>query len=168
MIYTYGYLFYVPITLIFGGLLIFYGIKKEKKYPYYLCVAVALLYINMAVKISIFPILIEDIPEFDISYSINLRMGQWGSEWKQLILNILLTFPIGFGIPFILDTTLIKRVFICVICGLSFEVCQLILLLTVRPINVIFDVNDLICNALGALIGLLVIQMINIPFVKYH
>lgn len=162
MIFTYGYLFYLPITLIFGSLLIFYGIKKKKELPYYICAVGAVWYINLAVNLSMFPILIEDIPEFNILYNINWNIKLTGAEWKHYILNILLTFPIGFGIQFILDIDLLKRILISVICGLSFEVFQLLLLFTVGPINIIFDVNDLICNVMGSLLGLLVVQIVNI------
>ncbi len=166
MIYTYSYLFYIPITLIFGSLLTFYGIKSKKEYPYFLCVIGALLYVNMAVKIAVFPLIVVNIPGFDISHNINWRIGIQGAGWKHYLLNVLLTFPIGFGMQFIFDTTMIKRIFLCVVCGLSFELCQLALLLTIKPLNVVFDVNDLISNAAGVLIGLLLIQAINLTVRK--
>lgn len=166
MIYTYGYLFYIPITLIFSSIFIFYGIKNKKGYPFYFCAAVAVLYINIAIKAAVFPIIIENIAEFNIAYNINWTNINWEREWGHNLLNILLTFPIGFGIQFIFAATLKKRIIISALCGSCFELFQLMLLVLVKPINIIFDINDLISNVLGALLGLLAIQIINIAVRK--
>lgn len=72
--YTYGYLFYIPITLVFGIMFFINGIKKKYSKWYYWCAAMVVLYINVAIKISIFPIFIENIPGLDISCNINLNM----------------------------------------------------------------------------------------------
>lgn len=166
MIYTYGYLFYLPITLFFLLIFIIIGKKNRQSYPFYICAFIALLFINIAINISIFPILIEDIPEFDISYNINWNILNFGSGWRHNFLNILLTFPIGFGMQFIVNTSFAKRIIVSVLCGMSFEICQLIILYTLKPINIFFDVNDLISNIVGAFLGVLFIQLINLIIKK--
>lgn len=160
MIFTYGYLFYIPITLFFLMLFIFIGKKNKEKIFFYICAVIAVVYINFAIKLSMFPILIEDIPEFDISYNINWSSLNLISCWKHNLLNMLLTFPIGFGMPFLLKKSFRKNIIVAVLCGMCFELCQLLILYVLKPINIFFDINDLISNVLGVLIGSLVIYII--------
>lgn len=76
--------------------------------------------------------------------------NQWSiSGWRNIILSILLFIPLGFLLP--LWSEKFQKVWRTVLCGFVFiftiELVQLISLLGV------FDVNDLINNTLGILVG---------------
>ena len=76
------------------------------------------------------------------------------------IVPITVLFILGFGLwgkkkklPFILNLKNKGRLlFVLVTCTLI-ELIQLLIIVTVNPVDVIFDINDVICNCLGGLIG---------------
>lgn len=162
--YTYGYLFYIPVSLVFVLILGVNGFVKKRPFPYYLISILAIIYINKAIELAIFPIFIADIPEFDILFNIKLIPTLGHVNITQVLLNVLLTFPIGIGLQFVTNFKFKKRAIVAILCGLSFEVLQLILLIVFKPINIFFDMSDLICNIVGTLFGLLMIGLINIFF----
>jgi glycopeptide antibiotics resistance protein len=76
-----------------------------------------------------------------------------GYIWPDVLLNIGVTVPFGFGVAFFTGIRLRKMILLAVGLGLFFEVGQLaVTLLTASP-NRAPDVNDVIFNAMGALIG---------------
>ena len=165
MIYTYGYIFYIPITLIFITPFIIMGVVNKRPIAYYLFVGIFVIYLNMAIKIAFFPLIIEDISEFDYIYNVKFSLNLFEASKIHLLLNVLLTLPIGIGLQFITNLTIKGRLVVAVLSGMSFEMIQLIILVLFKPINIFFDANDLFCNITGVLIGLLVIHFVNI-FIK--
>lgn len=137
---------------------------KKRPFPYYLISILVIIYVNKAIELAIFPIFIADIPEFDILFNIKLIPTLEQVNITQIFLNVLLTFPIGVGLQFVTNFKFKTRAIVGIFCGLSFEVLQLVLLILLKPINIIFYVNDLICNVVGVLLGLLAIGFINILF----
>lgn len=162
MIYTYGYIFYIPITLIFITPFIIMGVVNKRPIAYYLFVGIFVIYLNMAIKIAFFPLIIEDISGFDYIYNIKFSLNLFEASKIHLLLNVLLTLPIGIGLQFITNLTIKGRLVVAVLSGMSFEMIQLIILVLFKPINIFFDANDLFCNITGVLIGLLVIHFVNI------
>ena len=71
--YTYGYLLYLPITIIFSLLFIINGCISKRPLGYYVMALLAVIYINKAIELAFFPFLIADIPEFTIYNSINFN-----------------------------------------------------------------------------------------------
>ena len=74
---------------------------------------------------------------------------------------MLLTVPIGVGIQYFINTKFTERLVLSILLALSFEFVQLILLLSLKPIDIFFDMNDIICNGMGAVIGLLIAYLMN-------
>lgn len=68
--YTYGYLFYLPLTIIFSLLFIINGVIRKRPLGYYVMALLAVIYINKAIELAFFPFLIADIPEFTIIIAI--------------------------------------------------------------------------------------------------
>ena len=56
MFFTYGYLFYIPITILTTLPFIINGLIKKRPLPYYILVLLAIIYINKAIDIAFFPI----------------------------------------------------------------------------------------------------------------
>ena len=146
MFFTYGYLFYIPITILTTLPFIINGLIKKRPLPYYILVLLAIIYINKAIDIAFFPIAILNIEEFNIYNNINLKINLINSNYYHLLLNMLLTLPIGVGIQYILNTKFLTRLIISIILSASFELIQLLILFTLKPIDLFVDINDLICN----------------------
>lgn len=161
MIFTYGYLFYVPITIFLAGLFVILGIKKKRQMSYYFFSLLAVFYLNMAIKMAIFPILIEDLPEWNVFNNISLIPNFSTLFSEHTVLNMILTFPIGIGMQFMIKAKKSICWIAVIMCGAAFEICQLILLLVLEPVNIIFDINDLLSNILGAVLGMLLMCGIN-------
>lgn len=135
-------------------------------WPFLACLAVFFVYLMAVAARTLFPITIDPemarvLSEEGVTYfnranlipfwfgpyataeSISLAMGQ----------NILLTMPFGFGINFVARTRKWHFIWLPALVGLSIEGLQLVIsLLLGYPYRVI-DVNDLIANAAGVLLG---------------
>lgn len=162
--FEYGILFSVPITL---ALILLYGLRGRKNkypFPYYLIVGVGIVYINFAIAYAFFPITIMDVPEFSVLNSINLSIGRNSGGMSHYLLNVLLTIPLGIGLQFVTNKKNLNRLLTIVALCLSIELLQLLILFTLKPIDIFFDINDLICNLLGGLVGQGLMAIINMSF----
>ena len=72
---------------------------------------------------------------------------------KTLVLNILLTIPFGFGLPFIARLRLRQVVFIGVIFSIILEALQLVVALISGFTFRIVDINDVLFNGIGVAVG---------------
>jgi glycopeptide antibiotics resistance protein len=104
------------------------------------------------------PDLVRDVGAPEIWRLINLEpvfmpgADQLSSE--QLYLNVLLTVPFGFGLPFVASLSLLSVVGIGVLFSLGIEAAQLLAdatQLALPPWSI--DINDVITNSLGVVIG---------------
>lgn len=83
-----------------------------------------------------------------------LTLGGWVKH--MLIGNIAMFVPLGFMLPFVTEKVTKKNIWLLAVCvPLALEVLQLVF-------GRSFDVDDLICNFAGIIIGFLIAQ----PFVK--
>lgn len=165
--YTYGYLFYLPITIVFSMIFIVIGMKKKRPLAYYAMVFLAVIYINKAIEIVFFPMLTAiDMPEFSAYNNINMNIMLTSFSKMHLIFNVLLTIPIGIGVQYVTDLKFKGRFILSIALSLSFELIQLLLLFTIKPVDIIFDINDIICNVSGAILGILIVTLINMILSK--
>ncbi|MGV8026554.1 MAG: VanZ family protein [Anaerolineaceae bacterium] len=74
-------------------------------------------------------------------------------HWFDIIGNILLTIPLGLGIAYFRRMNLKCALWIALTVGLLFEGIQLIVKLILGVYYHAVDINDVIWNALGVLIG---------------
>lgn len=164
--YTYGYLFYIPISVILVLLFGVNGLIRKRPFPYYLMAIIAIIYLNKAIEIAIFPIFTDyaPVPEFSVWDNITFMLILSKSNLLQIFLNLLLTLPLGIGIQFVTNLKFKGRLTLLILCGISFELIQLILLFTLKPMNIIFDISDLLCNTIGALLGLFIMRIFNLIF----
>jgi len=73
--------------------------------------------------------------------------------------NILLTIPFGFGISFIARIKPQNIIWLAVAVGLTFEIIQLLISLIVRNSFRSVDINDVILNTIGVLVGYAVFRV---------
>jgi glycopeptide antibiotics resistance protein len=90
---------------------------------------------------------------------VNLNPFQFGDFpysayiWPDILLNIGVTVPFGFGVAFFTGIHLRKMFVLALGLGLFFEVGQLIVTLLAALPNRAPDINDVIFNAIGAIMG---------------
>lgn len=72
---------------------------------------------------------------------------------RTSLLNIVMTIPFGFGLPFIKEVNLKKIAIYGVLLGISLESLQLIIALIVGFTLRYVDINDVIFNFTGTILG---------------
>lgn len=71
----------------------------------------------------------------------------------QIVMNVLLTIPFGFGINFISRTNMRRVLWISVAVGLGIEFIQLFISLLLQYPYRVIDINDALLNAFGIIVG---------------
>lgn len=143
---------------ILGFVLAWMKRKRNKSNVYMLCFSVFYVYILYVLKYTIFPIRIgaANNPLTNLTTNINLVPFNFPYTYfldSQVLLNILLTIPFGFGISYIVKVHGKKIILVALMIGLIIESLQLIFLLLTRDSYRVVDINDVLFNFLGALIG---------------
>ncbi|MBI4762627.1 MAG: VanZ family protein [Chloroflexota bacterium] len=134
--------------------------RKGKSLPWLFFFSLFGLYLIQVISLAIFPFPI-DIPYENFKPNLNLIPFNFGHCdprgielcFRQIYENILLTVPFGFGVNFIarIKPRQIWRLAAGV--GLTLEFIQLAISLTFRTSYRVVDINDVILNAAGVLIG---------------
>jgi glycopeptide antibiotics resistance protein len=134
--------------------------QKGKSISYLFFFSLFWLYLMQVVSVAVFPFPI-DIPYEKFKPSINLVPFDFGhcdprgieQCFRQIYENVLLTIPFGFGINFIARIKP-RHVFVLAAgVGAVLEFIQLAVSLIFHTSFRVIDINDVILNALGALIG---------------
>lgn len=148
------------------GLAIALLLLRRKRSPAALCFFAAFwLYMVLLIGGTLFPIDISPgtraVMQREVSFAERMNLipfyfGPYGSLWRNrymLLSNILLTVPFGFGIGFVARVRPRDLRWLPWAVGFGIEGAQLgIGLLLGYPYRVL-DVNDILMNALGVLIG---------------
>ena len=156
-----------PLLAGLGILAILLVLLRRKRSPAYLLgLAVFWLYLLLVVSQIIFPIpLPEGIrtrsPVTDILSHVNLVPFNFGRLFdypptvifQQLFGNILLTVPFGFGLPFLARFKPKHFPWLALGAGFAIETAQLGFCLLVGATYRSTDINDVLLNAVGALLG---------------
>jgi len=141
--------------------------KRKRSLAYIFCFSIFWIYILLLVKVTIFPIpFYEDIRTiwtkqqvtFTLSH-INLvpfkYLGFFNKYviFREIIRNILLTIPFGFGIRFITPFRARNILWLAIAVGLVIEITQLVISLGIVGVYRTVDVTDVLLNAGGVLLG---------------
>ena len=134
--------------------------KQKKSFSYMFFLSIFWVYIIGVVSVIVFPFPIG-IPNANFKPDINLVPFDFGCcDPRMLSLcirnlyeNILLTIPFGFGISFIARIKPSNIVWLAIAVGFVFELSQLVIALIFRSSFRTVDINDVILNAAGVLIG---------------
>lgn len=134
--------------------------KRNKSPSYLLFFAIFWIYLMGVVSVVAFPfpapgsyVLTHFKP------NINLMPFRFGScEFEDLCIrgiyqNILLTIPFGFGINFVARIKSRYILWLALLVGLVCESIQLVISLVVRSPFRVVDINDVLLNSLGVVIG---------------
>jgi len=154
---------YIGLTALAVALIVLR--KRNKSFWYLLFFSIFSIYMMGVISVVVFPFVIpESPPEFSqrlINPDFNVIPFSFGSCFEYLpdlcfrgiYENILLTIPFGFGISFILRIRSKNIIWLALAVGSIFEATQLIVLLVFGGSFRSVDINDVIFNATGVLLG---------------
>ncbi|MCB6993890.1 VanZ family protein [bacterium 210820-DFI.6.37] len=169
-------------TFIFVYILIFiiaffaYKIKKQHKYSLSFILLFA-LYIQFLIKFAILPIMILFEAGIGSMYDIDEPYTQmipfhFVSEYqqgflglKQIVGNIGLLFPMALFVRTILESRqnknrILKTILVCISISILIEVLQLIINFVTNYPNRVMDIDDVLLNAVGILLGVLCFELV--------
>jgi glycopeptide antibiotics resistance protein len=156
------------IGLIWIAIVTFLRLNKKKSIFYLLLFTIFYVYIVKVLDYTLFQfqsLILRKyfIPELmlkgqTVGKSINLipLLTLTAADLKTSLLNILLMMPFGFGLPFLVNYSMKKIVIIGTLFSVAIELLQL---LTGSIANITFritDINDVIFNTIGVVIGYLI------------
>lgn len=146
-------------------------VRFKKTYTYLFFFTIFYVYICNVISYTQFPIFINEQMKQDIGQNvwrdanfIPLNPSHFGLATS--LLNVLLTIPFGFGLPFIAKANLKKMMMLGLLLGVCLETLQLIVALLVGFTFRYVDINDVLFNFTGVMIGYLMF-MILIPVYRF-
>lgn len=166
----------VPYAFVLLVLLVVYLSRRQPSRSYLLCLFIFGIYLLLAADQVFFPLdlseqhrsmgglplasLINLIPfNFDFSFIPHIVL-------MQIFLNILLTVLFGFGMNFVAQVRGRRVLWVALALALAIEGIQFILsgILRISMITRAADINDVLLNALGVLIGYGIFRL----FARYY
>lgn len=153
-------------TVIYLLICIFIHKKYRKEKVYYVFSTIMFCYFLCVVKLTLFPIVMIGLPS-NIKESINLIPFHGGIN-RTDILNLIMTIPLGIGMPFISKINSMKKILLLgLFFGLGIETVQYLeTFLTNGYSYRIIDINDVIFNFVGTNIGFFVLYVLSQLFLK--
>ena len=160
MVYHFsGWILYSFIILYFILALIL-KLKFKKNYTYLLFYTIIYIYLCNVINLTQFPIYVDnDQREAFGGQNVWREMNfvPFKYEFTKLsFYNILMTVPLGFGIPFLIKASFKKIFIVGLLAGLIFESGQLLTALYAGYTFRFVDIDDVIYNLSGTLIGYLI------------
>lgn len=164
------------LLLVFTYYLLFFRKAKNKNFNNFLFSARFIFYILCLIKLTILPMRITPIEgmTFDFSYYYQIVPFKTINQvikyntWKiQLIGNVLLLLPLPIFIGFIKKNfSFTNLILIGFIASISIECIQLFIDILTRFPNKLADIDDIILNLIGSLIGAILIKIFNNKYLK--
>jgi glycopeptide antibiotics resistance protein len=167
MVHFFPYPFFISLVTAFFILFIL-GVKGKPTYRLIINF-VSWAYFLVVIGLTIFPIpVFWDFPNLKASDQIALVFSRinwvpfynWGgyigkSQLFEIVNNILLTIPFGILINFFVKFNWKNILWVSIASGLAIETSQFIMSLFFGPYRTV-DINDVILNTTGSLIGYLI------------
>jgi glycopeptide antibiotics resistance protein len=164
---------FFPIPFLLGLLILIMIIVRMRTHGWVYMLVLALfgLYIMAVIDVIFFPIplprnwpanlpwketltLLSQVNLIPFNYgSLFLYPSSFFSALRDVILNIVLTIPFGWGISYLTKTSGKRIIWLALAAGLFLEGTQLIMKLTLGVFFHAVDISDVIWNALGVLAG---------------
>ncbi len=135
---------------------------QKRSWSYLFFFTIFWIYLLGVVANAVFPIVIPDpetLTQSPFSPSLNLIPFYFGACYlpelclRNIFENILLTVPFGFGVNFIARLKARDFLWLPAAVGLALESIQLLISLAARSGFRVIDINDVLLNAAGVLIG---------------
>lgn len=150
-------------------------IKYKRKVPnvYLVYFSIFFVYLIGVLKYTIFPIPLDPfmkevmLKETTFLDGINLIPFMSPPSFKQTILNMVLSMPFGFGISYITRISKKKLILLGVSFGIIIELLQLMISLLIGFTYRSIDINDVIVNFIGVIMGYLIFRLFSTAIIKY-
>lgn len=156
---------YIPIWLVLIVIGIFIGIllrkKWNKSYIYLIFFSVFYIYILFVFSYTQFPIYIVTPNELVMSYGDMFKYNIYFiPSFSELmspagLWNIVMTIPFGFGLGFLLKTNMKRIIAYGLLFSVALETMQFLNMIITRFSLRTVDINDVINNTIGTVIGYL-------------
>lgn len=146
-------------AVFYAGIAAFLRFKLRKTFAYIFFFTIFFIYLVGVIKFTQFPIYLSEY--------MRAEMGQ--TVWRDMnliplvtlkyavlntsLLNILLTIPFGFGLPFVSNLRFRRVIIAGAIFSIMLEFLQLATALIVGFTFRVVDINDVIFNTIGAVVG---------------
>ncbi|WP_257143982.1 VanZ family protein [Bacillus sp. AFS002410] len=159
-----GWILYGSIIILLM-ILIVLKIKFKKDIVYLFFFSIMFIYLCFVLKYTQFPIYISQTYRdmFGLHTGRNLNLvpliNLTKEEFETSSLNVLMTIPFGFGLPFITKSTFKKIAISGLLIGVIIESLQGIIALLNGFTFRIVDINDVIFNCTGTLVGYIIFKM---------
>jgi glycopeptide antibiotics resistance protein len=153
--------------------------KDGRSAGYLLCLSLFYVYILYVIKYTMFPLRLfspwytQLMIESGVTWRQGLNFiplsfisGPLGPLSQQVIENVIMTIPFGFGLPFLVTTDLKSIITRGFIFSFSIEFIQLLLNITYGYRVRVVDVDDIILNVLGVAIGFGLFHLLSRLYLK--
>jgi glycopeptide antibiotics resistance protein len=112
---------------------------------------------------------LTDINLIPFNFGVNSKtFTSFENALGDIVINVLLTIPFGLGICYLLPLRAKQVIFLILATGLALEGFQLLGKLSLGVHYHSVDINDVLMNSLGALLGYILYRFINWLFKKQH
>jgi|WetSurMetagenome_2_1015567.scaffolds.fasta_scaffold407535_2 glycopeptide antibiotics resistance protein len=165
MLSFFPYPFAIGIGLL--GIVLLMMRRRNASSTYLFFFAIFWLYLLVVIAFTLFPM---PLPRFgvgrrsviDLLQRVNLSLFYFGKYEqlnpgfifrREIVANILLTLPFGFGIPFVAPVKWKQIPLLACGAGIGIELAQLLLCIAVGMGYRSTDINDALMNAVGVLVG---------------
>ena len=155
-------LFFIGVVLLIIILIRLW--KQKDNHSYLFFFSLFWIYLMLGIDKVFFPleingIYVDEMRQVPILAFINLKPFFLSIDnvtvamTRQLINNVILTIPFGFGLNFLTPVKTRKVVVISIALGIGVEVMQLFLSLILGYPYRVIDIDDALCNMVGVLLG---------------
>ena len=149
------YFDFIELTILIASIIaVGICLKLYKNKGKFFFIIIFCIYIAEVLNITQFPIMSATVDRMPICSVINFKLFEHGFQQTDL-LNIIMTIPFGILLPFITKFKLKKKIAANFLIGFVIESLQFIQWLIIGFSLRISDINDIICNFIGACIGTL-------------
>ena len=154
----------LPLGVLILAIVIVICWKQGKSLSYLLFLSFFGVYLLLGIDKVFFPLevsgpYVDEMRQMPMLVFINIRpvflaLDDVSSALvKQLVSNVILTLPFGFGLNFLTRVGTRKIFVISIALGVGLEMAQLFLSLILRYPYRVIDINDALCNTVGVLLG---------------
>lgn len=146
-------------ALVWIGIVLFLRFKRKNTFVYLLFFTIFYIYIVKMLEVTQFPIYLSESMRANMGQNVLVNANlipliQLGlQDLEHSLLNILITIPFGFGLPFITNIKFKKVIWFGFLTSVTLEILQLFIGLGAGFTFRVVDINDVIFNTTGVVIG---------------
>lgn len=168
MLIDFNYSLILLSGIIFILLAFYLKNKRKKTFGYLIFFGFFYLYIMLVINKTQFPIITDLDPHYyGLSNAFVYQPVNFITDLNRaIILNVILTIPFGFLLPFLKKVNFKTIALYGFLFTLSIEGCQLLVYLILGAHLRFIDINDVIYNSIGVILGYFLFKIFTIIFMR--